>query len=131
MGSDWPNDPAGYLAAYVEAWNAADLDRIADAYHAAAPVYQGGQVLADDAAARQAFLAEYVESTRGELAAGTRWECPSLEVTPIGLNGALATARWVFRRADGSAVEDYLDSYVLVRIEGRWRIFADVIHDPE
>jgi hypothetical protein len=125
----WPDDPRDYMTAYVAAWNENDLERVVDAYHDAAPVYQGGQVLAHDAASRRTFLTDYLESTKDELAAGTRWELPSLDVQQLGVNGVLATARWVFRRSDGTALEDYLDSYVLVRIDGRWAIFADVIHD--
>ena len=129
MTARWPDEPAAFMAAYVEAWNEGDLERVVDAYQPVAPVYQGGQILAHDAATRRTFLSDYLDSTRDELAAGTRWECPSLDVANLGANGVLATARWVFRRPDGSALEDYLDSYVLVRINGRWAIFADVIHD--
>jgi hypothetical protein len=94
------------MAAYVEAWNEGNLDRVTDAYFEGASVYQGGLVLAQDAASRRAFLTDYLDSTRDELAVGTRWECPSLDVVQLGANGVLATARWVFRRSASTRPAD-------------------------
>jgi hypothetical protein len=129
MTAAWPDDPREYLLAYLDAWNAGDAARVCDAYLVPSVIHSEGAVHANlDEASRRAWLGDYVESTRPELAAGTRWECPSLEVTPLGSDGCLVTARWVFRRTDGSAVEDYFDSYLLVRVDGRWVFLADVIH---
>ncbi len=128
MSPPRPNEPAAYMAAYLDAWNEGDLDRVLDAYHGPAAIFSGGMVEASDAGSRRAYLQAYLDSTRGELGKGTRWECPSLEVKPLGSDAALLTARWVFRRNDGTALEDYPDSYLLVRLGGRWGFLADVIH---
>jgi hypothetical protein len=129
MTEPWPDDLETFLAAYLEAWNAADIDRICDAYADAAPIYQDGALAAVGApAARRAFLAAYVDAIRPSLADGARWESPEVELTRLGRDSALATVRWVFRRADGTVLEDYPDTYLLVRLDGRWAYLADVIH---
>jgi len=128
MSRPWPNEPEAYMAAYLDAWNEGDLERILDAYHGSAPIYADGVVEASDAESRLAYLGAYLDSTRDELAQGTRWESPTVEVMPLGADAALVTARWTLRRTDGTALEDYPDSYVLVRIAGRWGFLADVIH---
>jgi hypothetical protein len=132
MSPAWPDDPRLFVRAYLDAWNAGDADRVCDAYHVPSLIYAEGAVHANlDADARRSWLGSYVESTRAELAAGTRWECPSLKVTSLGADAALATARWVFRRTDGTILEDYPDTYVLVRLGGRWAFLADVVYEGE
>lgn len=117
------------MHAYLDAWNEADVDRVCDAYHLPSLVHDSGAVRAQlDAASRRSWLGAYVESTRGALAAGGSWTCPSLSISPLGADDALATARWVFTAGDGTVVEDYLDSYLLSRLDGRWFILADAIH---
>ena len=74
------------------------------------------------------FLGTYVDSTRDALAAGARWTCPSLEVKELGAEASLVTARWVFTLGDGTVTEDYFDSYLLARVDGRWYVLADAIH---
>lgn len=128
MSRPWPDELEAYMAAYLDAWNEGDTERICDAFHDQAPIFQAGAVQASDAASRLAYLGGWVDMTRAELARGTRWECPSLSVEPLGTDAALVTARWVFRRSDGTSLEDYPDSYLLVRIGGRWGFVADVIH---
>ena len=132
MSESWPDDPGAFMTAYMDAWNQGDVDRVCDAYHVPALIHKRGRVQANmDAASRQAYLRAYLDSTRNELAAGTRWECPSCAFTPLGRDGVLATAHWVFRQRDGTILEDYLDSYVLVGIDGRWVFLADVVHDAD
>ena len=129
MPTPWPDDPREYVLAYLDAWNAGDADRVCDAYHIPSVIYADGAVHANlDTDARRAWLGGYVASTRPELAAGTRWECPTLEVVSLGPDAAFITARWIFRRRDGSVVEDYPDSYVLVRLGDRWAFLGDVVH---
>jgi ketosteroid isomerase-like protein len=129
MARPWPDDLEAFVAAYLAAWNAADIDRICDAYADPAPIYQDGAVVATgDPAARRAYLAGYVDAIRAALAAGARWESPEVGLTRLGPDSALATVRWVFRRPDGTVLEDYPDTYLLVRIDGRWAYLADVIH---
>lgn len=128
----WPDDPAAFMQAYLDAWNDADVDRVIDAYHVPSLVHQDGAVREQlTGESRLEFLGTYVDSTRDALAAGARWSCPSLQVRALGADAALATARWVFTAGDGTVVEDYLDSYLLTRVDGRWFILADAIHrDP-
>jgi len=129
MGRPWPDDPTEFVMAYLDAWNEGDVDRVCDAYHLPSGVHKEGRVVAyPDEAAVRADLGGYVDSTRAELAGGTRWTCPSLTITSLGSAAALATARWVFSRPDGTVLEDYPDSYVMVRVDGRWFFMADVIH---
>ena len=128
--SAWPDDAGEYVLAYLDAWNAGDADRVCDAYHLPSVIYAEAAVHANlDEDDRLAWLGSYVESTRDELAAGTRWECPSLTITPLGTDAALATARWVFHRSDGTVLEDYPDTYVMVRVDGRWAFLADVVYE--
>lgn len=128
MTEPWPDDPVAFMTTYMAAWNAADLDRICDAYHVPALIYHEGTVYANSTPdARRAYLADFLDGTRPELAAGARWESPAYDVVPAGEGGAVVTTRWVFRRPDGTVAEDYPDTYVLVRIDGRWAIMADVL----
>lgn len=128
MSKLWPDEPEAYMAAYLDAWNEGDADRVFDAYHVTAPIFADGVIQGRDAESRLAYLGAYLDLTRGELAQGTRWECPSIAVAPLGKEAVLVTAQWIFRRTDGTVLEDYPDSYLLVRIGGRWAFLADVIH---
>ena len=130
MSQPWPDEPEAFMSAYLDAWNEGDTERICDAYHASAPIYQAGAVQAADAATRLGYLGGWVDMTRGDLAQGTRWECPSTSVEPLGTDAARVTLRWVFRRPDGTGLQDYGDTYLLGRMGGRWLIVADVIHTP-
>ena len=126
----WPDDPREFVLAYLAAWNVGDVDRACDAFHVPALLFADGAVQPRlDEVARRDWIGGYVDSTRGELAAGTRWTCPSLDVRTLGPDSALAMARWVFTRADGTVLEDYPDAYLLVRTGGRWAFMADII-DP-
>lgn len=131
MSQPWPDEPQAYMAAYLDAWNEGDLERLLDAYHGPAPIFADGVVQASGAESRFTYLGAYLDSTRGELALGTRWECPSLDIVPLGGDAFLATARWTFRRLDGSVLDDYPDSYLLVRIGDRCAFLADVIHSTQ
>ena len=125
----WPTDPAAFVRAYLDAWNAADVDRVLDAWHVPSVLHTAGEVIAHpDGPSRRAFLGSYVDSTREALAAGARWTCPTLEVRPLGADAAMATANWVFTLGDGTVTEDYLDTYLLAKVGGRWFILADAIH---
>lgn len=129
MGSPWPDDVEAFLAAYMEAWNTADVDRICDAYAEPTPIYQDGSiVVSGDPTARATFLGSYVDSIRPALAMGARWQSPEVDVTRLGPDSAIATVRWVFSGPDGSIIEDYPDTYLLVRLGQRWAFLADVIH---
>ncbi len=52
----------------------------------------------------------------------------NLQVTPIGARSALATMDWEMRRADGSLIREWRQSYNLVRIAGGWQILVSTFH---
>jgi len=125
----WPDDPDAFILAYLDAWNEADVERVIDAYHVPSLVHAEGTVRPQlTGPSRLEFLGTYVDSTRDALAAGARWTCPSLEVKGLGAEASLVTARWVFTLGDGTVTEDYFDSYLLARVDGRWYVIADAIH---
>ena len=130
MSQPWPDELDAHMAAYLDAWNEGDAERICDAYHDRAPIFQAGAVQASDPASRLAYLGGWVDMTRGDLAQRTRWECPSMSVEPLGTDAALVTVRWVFRQADATVLQDYNDTYLLGRIGDRWAFIAAVIHTP-
>ena len=130
MSGTWPDDPRAFVLEYLDAWNVGDVDRVCDAYSLPTILYSEGRLQPRlDQAAQRAWLGRYIDSTRAELAAGTRWTCPSLAIAPLGPRSALATAQWVFTRTDGTVLEDYPDTYLMVRVGGRWLFMADII-DP-
>jgi hypothetical protein len=125
----WPTEPREFILAYLDAWNEADVERVCDAYHVPSLVHTEGRIREQlTGPSRLDFLGTYVDSTRDALAAGARWTCPSLTTVELGADDALVTARWVFTAGDGKVVEDYLDSYLLSRVDGRWFVLADAIH---
>ena len=128
-GDSWPTEPEAFVRAYLDAWNAADVDRVIDAWHVPSVIHTAGEVIAQPTGeSRLGFLGSYVDSTRPALAAGATWTCPTLDVRSLGAGAAVATANWVFTLADGTVTEDYLDTYLLVRVGDRWFILADAIH---
>lgn len=130
-GDPWPDDPRAFVETYLDAWNGADVDRVIDAWHVPSVIHTAGEVIHQPTAeSRLGFLGAYVDSTRPALAAGATWTCPTLDVRSLGADAAVATANWVFTLADGTVTEDYLDTYLLVRVSGRWFILADAIHAP-
>jgi hypothetical protein len=119
-----------YLARYMEAWNDADLAAIVAAYHTPCFVFKRGRLhLHLDHASKQAYFAELLEGTRTELAGGSRWSRPCLQIERLGRTSALVTVRWVLERSDGTTVEDYCDSYHLVLIDDQWGFLGDTVHD--
>ena len=125
----WPANPREFILAYLDAWNEADVERVIDAFHVPSLIHADGVVRQQlTGPSRLDFLGSYVDSTREALAAGARWTCPSLEIHQLGADAALATARWVFTAGDGTIVEDYVDSYLLTTVGGRWFVLADAIH---
>ena len=125
----WPTHPRAFILAYLDAWNAADVDRVIDAFYVPSLIHTQGEVIEQlTGPSRLGFLGSYVESTRDPLAAGGRWTAPTVEVKPLGADAALVTANWVFTTGEGTVTEDYFDSYLLTLVGGRWYVLADAIH---
>lgn len=117
-----------FLERYCDAWNREDLDAILDAYHVPSFTYKYGALHAFlDAESRRDYIAGFIEENRREGPA--TWQILRFAVTGLGLNSSLVTARWVFRRPDGSDVWDFVDSYNLCRFEGRWKVVVRTLHD--
>jgi hypothetical protein len=123
-----PDDPAGFLRWYQRAWNDLDLDRILDAYATPCFVVKGGRVLHhQDDAAKARYFGELLDGNRRQ--GPHRWDLGDLEQRPLGRDGALVTVCWTCRRPDGSAIWEFLDSYLLASERGRWWIVGDVVHE--
>jgi hypothetical protein len=116
------------MAGYTDAWNREDIDAIEDYYHLPFFSYKDGalEVFADADIGRAADL-EWIEVNRREGPA--RWERLTSEVRRLGRNAVLITTRWVFRRPDGTAVWDFVDTFQLCRFDGRWRFLNRTLHD--
>ena len=127
---DMPSEQAlrAFLDSYCDAWNREDLGAILDAYHVPSFTYKYGALHAFlDAESRRAYVVDFIEENRREGPA--TWEILSFAATDLGLNSALVTTRWVFRRPDGSAVWDFVDSYNVCRFEGGWKFLVRTLHD--
>jgi len=117
-----------FMDRYCEAWNREDLDAILDAYHVPSFTYKYGTLHAFmDAESRRKYVAGFIEVNRQEGPA--TWEIASFAVIDLGRNCSLVTARWAFRRPDGSVVWDFVDSYHLCRFDGRWKFLVRTLHD--
>ena len=87
-----PDDVAGFIGAYAEAWNSGDLDRIVGAYATPCFVVKGGRVLRnDDEPAKRRYF--------GDLLAGNRrqgphlWSVADLDPRLLGRDAAMITVR--------------------------------------
>jgi len=117
-----------FMDRYCDAWNRDDLDAILEAYHVPSFTYKYGTLHAFlDAESRRDYTVGFIDENRREGPA--TWEILSFAVTDLGLNSSLVTARWVFRRPDGSDVWDFVDSYNLCRLDGRWKFLVRTLHD--
>ena len=117
-----------FMDSYCEAWNREDLDAILDAYHVPSFTYKYGTLHSFmDAESRRKYVAGFIEVNRQEGPA--TWEIASFAVIDLGRNCSLVTARWAFRRPDGSVVWDFVDSYHLCRFDGRWKFLVRTLHD--
>ena len=52
----------------------------------------------------------------------------NLQVVPIGVRSALATMDWELRRADGSVLREWRQSYNAVRVPDGWQILVSTFH---
>ena len=117
-----------FMDSYCEAWNREDLDAILNAYHVPSFTYKYGELHAFlSPESRRDYVASFIEENRAEGPA--TWQIVSFAVTDLGINSSLVTARWVFRRPDGSDVWDLVDSYNLCQFEGRWKVLVRTLHD--
>jgi hypothetical protein len=116
-----------FMASYCDAWNREDLDAILDCYHLPCFIYKYGTLYALlDAETKRDYVAGFIEVNRAEGPA--TWEMLSFSLTDLGRDSALVTARWVFRRPDGSVIWDFVDSHHFCRLDGRWKFLDRTLH---
>jgi hypothetical protein len=116
------------MDAYTEAWNREDIDAIESFYNVPFFSYHDGAVhVYSDANLSRAITAEWIEVNRREGPAV--WERLSFSLERQGHNSVLVTSRWVFRRPDGTAVWDVVDSYHLCRFGEEWKFLDRTIHE--
>jgi Domain of unknown function (DUF4440) len=113
---------------YTDAWNREDVDAIESYYHSPFFSYKEGelQVYSDQERSREIDLA-WIETNRREGPA--TWERLKSSVQRLGQNSVLVTTRWVFRRPDGTAVWDFVDSFQLCRFGEDWKFLNRTLHD--
>ena len=59
----------------------------------------------------------------------THGDVLSLQVEPLGSNSALATVQWAYRGACEELLWKSTFSYNLYRLDGRWKILIQTMHD--
>ena len=113
---------------YTDAWNREDIDAIEGFYNSPFFSYKEGEleVYPDEDHAREVDRA-WIETNRREGPA--TWERLSSSVQHLGQNSVLVTTRWVFRRLDGTAVWDFMDSFQLCRFGEDWKFLNRTLHD--
>jgi hypothetical protein len=131
-GSGGPDTLAENLRAfmdgYCDAWNREDFDAIIDSYHVPCFIYKYGTLYPLlDAESKRKYFSGFIEVNRNEGPA--TWEILTYSLIELGANSALATARWVFRRPDGSVIWDFVDSHHFCRFDGSWRFLDRTLHD--
>ena len=113
---------------YTDAWNREDVDAIESYYHDPFFSYKEGnlELYLDREESREIDLA-WIEVNRREGPA--TWERVHSTFQRLGRNSVLVTTRWVFRRPDGTAVWDFVDSFQLCRFGDDWKFLNRTLHD--
>ena len=116
------------MTGYTDAWNREDIDAIESYYHVPFFSYQDGDLRVYlDAESSGKADAAWIAVNRAEGPA--TWERLSTSLTRLGRNSVLATTHWVFRRPDGTAVWDFIDSFHLCRFGWQWKFLNRTVHD--
>jgi ketosteroid isomerase-like protein len=117
-----------FLKQYTAAFEAIDGSRIAALYYMPTLTMRGdGSIHCLQSLEELArFFQGVADSYYQEGYRGGSFE--NLLVTPIGGRSALATLNWQMRRADGSLIREWRQSYNLVRIAGGWQILVSTFH---
>jgi len=75
----------------------------------------------------ESLFAEVEETYRAR--GFTHGDVLSLQVEPLGSNSALATVQWAYRGACEELLWKSTFSYNLYRLDGRWKILIQTMHD--
>jgi hypothetical protein len=117
-----------FITKYGEAWDEYDLETILDYYHLPSFVFKEGHVFANTTPdAKHRYFKDLVGTYEQERIVHA--DIPHFAEKSLGENSALVTVEWVCKRADGSAGFDFWDPYLLIRVEGQWKILGDTVHD--
>ena len=113
---------------YTDAWNREDVDAIESYYNDPFFSYKEGklELYLDRDEWREIDLA-WIEVNRREGPA--TWERVNSSFQHLGRNSVLVTTQWVFRRLDGTAVWDFVDSFQLCRFGDDWKFLNRTVHD--
>jgi hypothetical protein len=129
-GMDYVDDEffESLMRRYTEAWNREDVDAIESYYNDPFFSYKEGnlELYLDREESREIDLA-WIEVNRREGPA--TWERVHSTYQRLGRNSVLVTTRWVFRRPDGTAVWDFVDSFQLCRFGDDWKFLNRTLHD--
>jgi hypothetical protein len=116
------------MDAYTEAWNREDIDAIESFYTIPFFSYHDGAVeVYSDTNFSRGITAEWIEVNRTEGPA--MWERLSFSLDRQGHNSVLVTSTWAFRRPDGTAVWEVVDTYHLCRFGEEWKFLDRTIHE--
>jgi len=121
-------DLDAFFAWYRERYMASDVDAISGVYEAPLLAVRDG--VAIHLADREAVRAHLAELMAAYVASGAaRAEVASLQVTPLGTPGALATANWHVSDPADRLVKDFHTTYQLLRDgDDGWRILSYTNH---
>ena len=128
------NDPTpsaeihGFFEQYTKAFDSIDGNRIAQLYYTPTVTMRGdGSIHCLQSREELARFFQGVADTyyKDGYRSGT---FKNLQVVPMGGKSALATMDWGLRRADGSIMREWRQSYNVVRVAGGWQILVSTFH---
>ena len=113
---------------YGQAWDEYDLQTILNYYHTLCFIYKNKTLFTNlTQAIKVRYFTDLLESYRQQSYA--KAETPHIEVHMLGSDSALVTVEWLCKRADGSIVFDYWDTYHFIYINDTWKILGDTVYD--
>ncbi len=126
--SNLTEEVRGFFEQYSKTFESIDGDRIAALYYTPTVTMRGdGSIHCLQSREELALFFQGVADTyrrEGFQSGGFK----NLQVTPIGEKSALATLDWEMRRADGSVIRGWRQSYNVVRVPGGWQILVATFH---
>jgi ketosteroid isomerase-like protein len=118
-----------FLQQYAAAFDTLDGDRIAPLYHLPTLTLRGdGSIHCLQSRADLAKFFQMVADLYDREGASPPGMFKDLQVHAMGSRSALATVVWVLRRADGSTIREWRQSYNLVRGAAGWQILVSTFH---
>ena len=116
------------LHKYTFAFDSADVDGIADCYHAPCMSIRadGSFHLFEDRKSISQFFAQVVKTYRDEGMKNGVYT--NLDIQMIGTKCALATMNWRMLREDGSLIREWRHSYNIVDVGGACVFYVSTFH---